>query len=856
MKKKYRNFTNPIKAYCLKIKTNKLKNTLYGFCFKGLFFLCLLSHNLIAQSPVHFFVSEESAEVTEIVCVNVTTNDFTDVISLQLPVKWNAFYLNNAFIQNEALSFSTFNINQEEGELRYIWEDASLENPISLDNGQVLFELCFQVIGGKGEDALVEIMNLVAPEFEPLVLDSAFNELEIEITNGVVMIADDCNGVPIFPNAICQYEVFDLNVDLTAQGFSVNDYGYWIIDGHIVTPSDEGNNIPDNSGTVFIEQVNSFFDEDYNEQLKIVLEDTLIHTFQYLYAFINCDTTTTEEFTLKALPQPESLNLDIPSMICYQEDLIIDLNTQQSGTFNLLFSINGNDSIFQYDSSSAVISFFDLEDGIELDFNTITNSETGCFIDDLLPEEAIIEVLDEFQVSLIDSVCNDIGTYSANYELTGGSGDFQVTSVSSGMLNDNIYSTDLLDADVIDTITITDNFCQETSLTFITNIACSCVDTATLFDLSPIISCSSEDIVPIVEESFSTGLPNPVTFFRIFSRDNTGAVDEIIFDTLVYDESNPIIPFSDMYENGRTYFALPFISERKNGEIDLNYRCINEVVNQQISFRFYRNPEPSILGDNTVCTNQYEVKYDASTDNNNNLFEWSVSGNAEQINVGNSVYINFEDSSPIDLMLVETYEPIDIVGDLSCLGQDQIEITVTDEVASDKIEIVLFGGGFFNALAPEDLCFKWIAVSKLTGEIEVEGPSTKEWIVGDDLDLDNLIYIVIVSNPVNGTCEMSSCPTYNYFNSLGPVSTNLTNWSEIELFPNPVHSALTIRHDEFMGNETIKVMNSVGLIRELPLSFTDNNFILQTDDLESGLYFIRISSRNNENVEIRKFIKF
>lgn len=830
-----------------------MKKVLLSNCFKGLIVLCLLINTLIAQSPVQFLVSTEVAEVNENVCVEISTNDFTNVISLQLPVSWDPFLLSNPTLENEALNFSISNIDFEKGELRYIWEDSSLSNPVTFDNGQVLFELCYTVVDGKGEFTPIEIIDLQIPLFEPLVLDSSFVEVPIEVTNGGIDIADDCNGIAFVPSTVCQNDAFDLNVELSSQGISINDFGYWIIDGHTVLPADEGSNI--NSG-VFIEKVASFFAEDYNEQVKVILEDTLEHTFEYLYAFINCDTTTTPEFVVKALAQPESLDLEIPDEICYNEDLIINFDIEQPGTFELAFSINGIDSIFKFDANSDSLNFMNLTSDIELDFNSVQNSLTGCLSENLEPQdEVVISVLDEFQINLVDSTCNENGSYFANYELLGGSGEFEVITESSGGLDGNIYITDVLEGDFIDTITIVDNFCQSTEITFITNIACSCRDTASDFSLDAIIACSSDDIVPVLQESFKTGIENPVTFFQIFSRDNTGAIDEILFDTLTYDESNPFIPFSDKYENGRTYFALPLLSERINGEIDLNYRCINEIVSQPFSFRFYRDPEPIILGDDVVCSNQLEVKYDVSTDNSANDFDWSISGDASFINVGNSIYVDFESASSVDVSIVETYNPIDLAGDLSCIGNDMINITVTEDIAPDKIELVLFDPGLLNALGPDDLCYKWIAVSKSTGDIVVEGPETKTWIVGEDLDLDNLIYICISSNPVNGSCDETKCPTFNYLNSIGPVAAKETDWSSLEIYPNPTNFELLIKHDEFNGNENIKVFNSVGNKINVEVKFVGEIIKVDTKNLNQGLYYISISNHMNGMFVTRRFIK-
>ncbi len=831
-----------------------MKKSPFSICFQGLLFLFLICSNTIAQSPVIFQLSNTEAAVGESACIEVSIENFNDVISLQLPLKWDPLLLNMASISNETLTGAISNIDQSKGELRYLWEDPTLSNPISLADNTALFEFCFSVIDGKGEDTPISIESIEIPLFETLVLDSNVNELAFEVSNGIVSIADDCNGIAIFPEAVCQNEQFTLGVDLSAMGNSISNFGHWIIDGHIVDPMDEGNNIPDSNGSVFIQSITSLFDANYNDQIVILLEDTQAHTFQFFYDFINCSGFT-EEFTIQANPEPQTLDLDIPSEVCYSEDLVLDFEYEQSGNFNLDFSFNGTGDDLEFNSDSDTLSFLDLINDFELNFNRITNLETGCFTENIQPEEIEITILDELILSLTDSLCNDNGTYTASYELMGGSGDFQVITNSNGELDSNIYMTNLLEPDETDTITIVDNFCQETDITFFTNIACSCVDSATVFDINTIISCSSDIIQPILVKEAFTGLENPVTFFRIFTRDALGMIDEIVFDTLVFDEMNPEIPFSPLFENGVTYFAEPLLSERINGSIDLNYRCINEIVTQVFSFRYYHNPEPNILGEQSLCMNQLEARYEIEMQDNSNSYEWDVDGGATLIPNGSVVFLNVEGSTPITLSVIETFNPIDIVDNLSCVGQAQINIDITNEVASDKIEIILFPGGFFSAVGPDDACYQWYAISKATGDVVIEGPDSKFWALDEDVDLENLVYVVEVSNPQNGSCDQSTCPTLNYFNSPGPVATSEIDISEIEIFPNPASTHLILRHQNIKVNDKVILFNSIGVLQSIYVQKQNGAFQLNTSKLEDGVYFVSLVSSTNEFLGTIRFVK-
>ena len=805
-----------------------------------------------AQSPVVFSIENKNSAVGENVCLELSVVDFTEVTSLQLPVKWNNASLANATLNNEALSGSFFNINESLGELRYLWDDPSLTNPVSLDSASVLFSLCFDVVGGKGMDEPVEMITLENPEFEVLVLNSDLDEMEFITNNGLVMIADDCNGVAVLPESICQNVEFTVTVDLEATGLAISNFGYWEIDGEPVLESFEGETFPDDMGSVEITFVNSLFDDNYKEELILSITDTEPHTFQYFYDFINC-IDSTEVFVLQALAQPEDLDLDIPANVCFDEGFILDLDIEQEGDFEFRFSINGVDSIKVVSSSDDSLVFENLTSNIQLAFSILTNNETSCFSTNITPKDSLVNVYNEFVINLVDSICNDDGSFMAIYDLEGGSGDYELLTNSDGQLLDGQYSTNLLTPEEPDTVTISDEFCQATSITFSPEVLCSCTDTVTVFELKILISCETGEIIPEVERELVTALENPVTFYRIYSKDDNDEIDEVLFDTLLYSEDNPVIPFDSKYENGRTYFAVPILSQRLDGEIDLEYRCIS--VGQEIRFRYYRNPTPEILGEQIVCTNQLETKYEASTNNPVNEFTWQVDNNAEGFQLANNFYVTFNSSSPVSIGLNEIYRPIDLAGDLECEGNDEYTVTVNEEVASEKIDIILFPDGFLSAVGDDSYCYQWATIEKATGIFMENGPSGKVWIVGEEIDTNKFIYLCIVSNPIDGSCENSACPTYNYFNSTGPVALKNEAFQDLQVFPNPTTGFVKLSSAGFTGVENVKLYDATGNQLFVNVQWNNGHYLVNTDTLGQGVYYFAIDNKLSSVPVIKKLVK-
>ena len=78
-------------------------------------------------------------------CVEFTVVDFDSIISAQIPVRWNPDIINSAELQSNALPDADFVFDQNLGTLRYLWSDATLENPVSLESGAILFEICFNI---------------------------------------------------------------------------------------------------------------------------------------------------------------------------------------------------------------------------------------------------------------------------------------------------------------------------------------------------------------------------------------------------------------------------------------------------------------------------------------------------------------------------------------------------------------------------------------------------------------------------------------------------------------------------------------------------------------------------------------
>ena len=142
--------------------------------------------------------STETAEAGEQVCVQISTQNFDDIISMQYSMNWDPTVLRFDTIQGINLNgLSTGNFNTSvAGELRFTWDDP-LAQGITLADNTTIYELCFVVIGSEGNTSTVGFSGSPTP-IE--IIDGLSNEVPFTSTAGVVTVT---GGIaPPNPDAI------------------------------------------------------------------------------------------------------------------------------------------------------------------------------------------------------------------------------------------------------------------------------------------------------------------------------------------------------------------------------------------------------------------------------------------------------------------------------------------------------------------------------------------------------------------------------------------------------------------------------------------------------------------------------
>jgi gliding motility-associated-like protein len=142
-------------------------------------------------------VGSTSANQGQTVCVPVTVDNFTDLIGMSFTISYDESLLTYTNVQNLTSNLPGFSVagnigNPGPGQVTVNWFENSL-TPTSLPNGTVLFEVCFEALGGGS--AGVDITSEVAAiEFS----DADENVIPPVINNGTITISGDPTPTGLF----------------------------------------------------------------------------------------------------------------------------------------------------------------------------------------------------------------------------------------------------------------------------------------------------------------------------------------------------------------------------------------------------------------------------------------------------------------------------------------------------------------------------------------------------------------------------------------------------------------------------------------------------------------------------------
>lgn len=150
-----------------------MKSKLTLFFLNCLFLAVFFNTNrVVAQTPVTFMASSHIVFPEDPVCVDISVMDFTDLLSLQFSINWDASVIafSSLSTTDELIHFSSGNLGVDlvgEGKVTVAWFDLDLAGG-TLPDSTNFITLCFDAIGDDGsmtsidftgDPTIIEVIN-------------------------------------------------------------------------------------------------------------------------------------------------------------------------------------------------------------------------------------------------------------------------------------------------------------------------------------------------------------------------------------------------------------------------------------------------------------------------------------------------------------------------------------------------------------------------------------------------------------------------------------------------------------------------------------------------------------------------
>lgn len=168
--------------------------------------LLLLVSILSAQETPSIYIQDQMADPGDFIELDVQVTEYADIISTAFTINWDSVNLRFVEVDNLAFDLSeddNFNATEAgSGKLTFLYFDNSLMGN-SLLNDEILFTLRLEVLGGMGEETLVDFGGLMeVVDLTEMDLQANFDGAVITMgmaVNTTAVNADNFNAV-VTPN--------------------------------------------------------------------------------------------------------------------------------------------------------------------------------------------------------------------------------------------------------------------------------------------------------------------------------------------------------------------------------------------------------------------------------------------------------------------------------------------------------------------------------------------------------------------------------------------------------------------------------------------------------------------------------
>lgn len=161
------------------------------------------------------------------ICVPVTSKDFVELAAVQAGVSYDPAVLRYTEVRAGALRPLIGDGAASTGELRLLWSVDTGGDPVTVADGDVLFELCFEVLGSDGDVSELSFINIPGLAIEIVNEDGSAVD-PFFVRDGSVTVGNNPNAdVTLIASDHLADTGDTVCVDITVEGFSnINGMGF------------------------------------------------------------------------------------------------------------------------------------------------------------------------------------------------------------------------------------------------------------------------------------------------------------------------------------------------------------------------------------------------------------------------------------------------------------------------------------------------------------------------------------------------------------------------------------------------------------------------------------------------------
>ena len=182
------------------------------------------------SQDVTFSIESMTAQAGTNICLDVTVDNYTDILTWQYSITWDPTVISYTGVTGfnlPGLAVSSFGGNTAIGTLTASWDDATAQG-VTVANGTVIYQICFDVIGSDGSSAQVQFGG------SPTAIEvtgGAQEVLDADFNAGTVTVGAGCNAINITQTGITNLACNGVNtgaINVSVTGGDGNFSYQWI----------------------------------------------------------------------------------------------------------------------------------------------------------------------------------------------------------------------------------------------------------------------------------------------------------------------------------------------------------------------------------------------------------------------------------------------------------------------------------------------------------------------------------------------------------------------------------------------------------------------------------------------------